>query len=298
MLRKRTDTTGRATLSVAGTRVEQLKVQTEPTHWGAYRSNIPIIRNGVIKIGVDRVTLPYKDAVAHFYGGSQFNPNTGVVVGVIDAGVGPNADLNVVGAGMQPLWNYPPSLMIGGVMGRTSPDWIGVSPSPNRGVRGLAPGIAVRSYRVFPQNGAATSWAVLRAILFAEAHDCDILNLSLGFGLPDSLVEVAIRDARDRGMLVIVAVGNNRRGPVTHPAACPGAIAVSALGVVGCFPTGSLCEGEDIRPPHAANPDEFIAGFSNFGPEVAITAPGVGVISTLPHDRYALTAVHPKRRLL
>jgi subtilisin len=127
---------------------------------------------------------------------------------------------------------------------------------------------------------------VLRAILFAEAHDCDILNLSLGFGLPDSLVETAIRDARDRGMLVIVAAGNNRRGPVTHPAACSGAIAVSALGVVGCFPPGSLCEGENIRPPHAANPDEFIAGFSNFGPEVAITAPGVGVISTLPKDRY------------
>jgi subtilisin len=28
------------------------------------------------------------------------------------------------------------------------------------------------------------------------------------------------------------------------------------------------------------------AGFSNIGPEVAITAPGVGVISTLPNDRY------------
>jgi hypothetical protein len=51
----------------------------------------------MIKISVDRVALPYKDAVAHFYGGSQFDPNTGVVVGVIDTGVGPHADLNVVG---------------------------------------------------------------------------------------------------------------------------------------------------------------------------------------------------------
>jgi hypothetical protein len=119
---KRTDTTGRATLSVAGTRVEQLKVQTEPTHWGAYRSNVPIIRNGVIKIGVDRVTLPYKDAVAHFYGGSQFNPKRAWSSALSTPASAQTPTSTWLEAGMQPLWNYPPSLMIGGVMGRTSPD--------------------------------------------------------------------------------------------------------------------------------------------------------------------------------
>jgi hypothetical protein len=250
----RTDASGRASLSVAGVRIEQLKVQTDTTHWGAYRSNLPIIQNGVIKLRIDRVSRPFKDAVAHFYGASQFDPKAGVVVGVIDTGVGPHADLNLVGGRNASLVELPGQFDDWRGHGTHVAGLVGASPSPKGGVRGLAPGVAIRSYRVFPKGGGATNWAVMRAILFAEVDDCDILNLSLGLAAADPLVERAIRDARDRGILVIAAAGNHRRGPVTHPAACPDAIGVSALGVVGCFPPGSFCAGEEIRPPVRIHP--------------------------------------------
>jgi subtilisin family serine protease len=123
-------------------------------------------------------------------------------------------------------------------------------------------------------------------MIFAGAQGCDIINLSLGGGPRDTVVEEAIRDARENGMLVVIAAGNNHRNPVEFPATYPGATAVSALGTRGCFPPGSLCEAEDVKPPHGANQNEFIAEFSNCGPQIAATAPGVGVISTLPNDRY------------
>jgi subtilisin family serine protease len=125
-------------------------------------------------------------------------------------------------------------------------------------------------------------------MIFAVAHQCDIINLSLGTGSsPDPYFEEAIRDARNQGVLLVIAAGNDYRRPVQYPAAYPNALAVSALGAAGCYPPGCLYEAEDIRPPHGTvNPNEFIAGFSNFGPQIAATAPGVGVISTLPNNRY------------
>jgi subtilisin len=164
---------------------------------------------------------------------------------------------------------------------------VGASASSPASVRGLAPGIPLRCYRVFGQTTrTASNYSIMKAIVLAEAHGCNIINLSLGGGPAEPVVAEAIRDARERGVLVVVAAGNNDRGQVAYPAAYPGATAVSALGALGCFPAGSFCEGEDFRPPNGTAQNEFIARFSNIGPQIAVTAPGVGVISTLPHNRY------------
>jgi subtilisin family serine protease len=282
-----TDQVGKATLNIPGTQLEQVRVYTPPTHWGAYRRNVRITPGNVLRIEIELVSLPFTDAVKRFYSRSLFHAVTGVTVGVIDTGIGPHSDLNVVG-GMNTVAGEPSSQW---------EDWkghgthvaglIGAFPSLNAGVRGLAPGVPLRSYRVFGQNSNhSTNYAVLKALILAATQDCDIINLSLGGGPPDVAVQEAIQDARDNGMLVVVAAGNGNRKPVVFPAAYPGATAVSALGAVGCFPSGSVCEAEDVRPPRATSQDEFIAGFSNCGPEIAATAPGVGVISTLPNNRY------------
>jgi len=69
---------------------------------------------------------------------------------------------------------------------------------------------------------------------------------------------------------------------VSYPAAYAGATAVSALGRIGTFPAGSLEQADVMASPAGSDPDEFIAAFSNVGPQIAVTAPGVGVLSTLP----------------
>jgi subtilisin family serine protease len=282
-----TDAAGRASLTLPGSQVEALFARTGPTHWGAYRTNLPISAGTVHRIEIDAVSLPYRDAVAHYYGASQFSSALGVTVGIIDTGVGPHTDLNIAGGINTVIGEQPNQYEDWFGHGTHVAGLVGATPSSPASVRGLAPGISIRCYRVFAQSTrTASNYSIMKAIILAEAHGCDILNLSLGGGPSEPVVADAIRDAREHGMLVVVAAGNNNRGQVAYPAAYPGATAVSALGAIGCFPPGSSCESEDLRPPNGVAQNEFIARFSNVGAQIAVTAPGVGVVSTLPHNRY------------
>jgi len=59
-------------------------------------------------------------------------------------------------------------------------------------------------------------------------------------------------------------------------------IAVSALGRKGTYPADAV-EGGDVMAPFAtSDPDYYITSFSNVGPEIALTGPGDGIISTFP----------------
>ncbi|MBI5105694.1 MAG: S8 family serine peptidase [Solirubrobacterales bacterium] len=107
-----------------------------------------------------------------------------------------------------------------------------------------------------------------------------------GAGRYDEIVEEGIRDARSQGMLVVIAAGNDGRRAVSYPSAYAGATTVTAFGIEGTFPPGALEESEVLRPPDGADPADFLAACSNIGPQVRMTAPGVGILSTLPQDRF------------
>jgi subtilisin len=133
--------------------------------------------------------------------------------------------------------------------------------------------------------GKTTNYPVIHALLQAQSDRCDILNLSLettGERRRDEALEEAIADARDHGMIVVVAAGNDNRDAVDYPAAYPGATAVSAMGREGTFPRRALEEMTVSPPKGHKDPKEFIASFSNVGEQISVTALGVGVLSTLP----------------
>lgn len=110
---------------------------------------------------------------------------------------------------------------------------------------------------------------------------------AIGGGPRDEATHSAIADARAKGTLVIVAAGNDGRQPVSFPAADSLSLAVSALGRQGTFPDGTTELG-DVAPPFGKDKKNFIAAFSNIGPELVLTGPGVGIISTFPGDKYAV----------
>jgi subtilisin family serine protease len=56
---------------------------------------------------------------------------------------------------------------------------------------------------------------------------------------------------------------------------------VSAMGRKGTFPAGTP-EADDVAAPYGRDRQDFVAAFSNVGPEVDLIAPGVGVVSTVP----------------
>jgi subtilisin len=157
----------------------------------------------------------------------------------------------------------------------------------NTGFRGVAPAATLRSYRVFPNSGnGASNFDIAKAIDVAIADHCDLINLSLGGGPSDDLTRAAIDRALAAGVVVIAAAGNDDRQPVSFPAAIPECVAVSAMGRRGSFPPESIGKSSIAKPTGGPGGRDFIADFSNFGPEIDVTGPGVEILSTLPDGQY------------
>ena len=274
-------------LGSAKKKVERLYVYSESGFWNVLVKNISL-KSGR-KIEMLPIDLSFTDCLRHFYANSSATAGQGVTVGVIDTGIGPHRDLTVTDGQNT-------------VVGEDSTDWsdngeghgthvagiIAAHGTPPDGIAGVAPGVALRSYRVFGKGAeGASNFSIAKAIDRAVSDGCDLINMSLGGSPRDEATHSAIADARAKGALVIVASGNDGRKPVSFPAADSLSLAVSALGRQGTFPDGTTELG-DVAPPFGKDKRNFIAAFSNIGPELVLTGPGVGIISTFPGDRYAV----------
>jgi len=281
-----TDAIGDVTLRLAGATIDRVYVYPPAGFWGAFRQTLAV--QPTIGVTLTPVNLTYVDCVRHYYGNSRFNPSAGVQIGVVDTGVGPHNDLNLIGGVNTVTGEQTTNYQDSDIHGTHVAGLIGANGAPPTGLRGLAPNVPLRAYRVFGQGASdATNYAILKAMILAGQERCDIINLSLGGGLYDDIVSEAVRDARNQGILVVVAAGNDGRKAVSYPAAYAGATAVTAMGREGNFPAGSLEEGDVLRPPYSQlDPQEFIAEFSNVGIQVAVTGPGVGALSTLPGNAF------------
>ncbi|HYM61289.1 MAG TPA: S8 family serine peptidase [Thermoanaerobaculia bacterium] len=146
----------------------------------------------------------------------------------------------------------------------------------NIGVVGVAPAVkiwAVKVLHLVNGTGSGSSVSIVAGINFVVAKKAEvggnwIMTLSLGSAAPDPTEQAAFQKAIDAGILVIASAGNhdpaNPGDPqapnaVSFPAAYPGVMAVAAV-----------------------DSTSTLAAFSNQGPEVAISGPGVNVLSTVP----------------
>jgi subtilisin family serine protease len=117
--------------------------------------------------------------------------------------------------------------------------------------------------------GASQSVANLaEGINWAWQNGADIINNSWGGGTPSNLISNAISNALDngrggKGTIVIFATGNNYSGNVNYPANSNNDI----LAVGSITSTGSR------------------SGFSNYGNELDVVAPGSGILSTLLNNQ-------------
>lgn len=212
-----------------------------------------------------------------------------MTVGVIDTGVGPHELLNVAG-GLNTVTGENPTdhLDNGDGHGTHVAGIIAARGATSAEIRGVAPGVTLRSYRVFGKGAdGASNFSIAKAIERAVADGCDLINMSLGGGDADEATHSAIVDARAAGVLVFVATGNDDRDPVSFPASDSLSLAVTALGRKGTFPTGTT-QAAEVVSPFGSDKANFIAGFSNVGPEVDLTGPGLGIISTIHNNRIAI----------
>jgi len=149
--------------------------------------------------------------------------------------------------------------MVAGILGARSNNGLGVA--------GTAWGVTLLPVKVLDSTGAGTASDVAQGIVYAAKSGAQVINLSMARPSPSRALEGAVKEAHDVfGAILVGASGNEGQEGVGYPAAYPGVIAVSAF---------------DRSDPNSR------ASFSNWGPEVNVAAPGVGVFSTHLNGGYA-----------
>lgn len=121
----------------------------------------------------------------------------------------------------------------------------------SEGVAGLAYGATIMPLKVLSASGSGTSADIADAIRWAADKGANVINMSLGSPFPDAVIRSACMYASKKGVVIVAAAGNSGKQGVGYPAAYSECIAVSSVG-----PSGKL------------------AGYSSWGKQVALAAPG------------------------
>lgn len=281
----KTNAAGVVKLSLRGTKIQRLYVYTDHTYWPLLKKNVAITtKEKTYKLPT--IDLKFKDSLRHFYQSKTQPDYSSIKVGVIDTGSGPHRCLNIQGGENTVQGEHRDEYHDNGDMhGTHVAGIIGAQGDLN----GVAPGVPIYSYRVFPKNDDASNFAIMKAIDRAVADGCDLINMSLGMdgSVSDEGIMSAIKDAFSKGTICFAATGNEERDPVNFPAAYSLTVAVSAIGRKGTYPKGTEPVGSEARP-YGKDKKNYIADFSNVGEQVDLTAPGVGIISTIPGDLFGV----------
>jgi subtilisin len=251
-------------------------------YWGFCGAPRRYTHNEAIAIEQLALSETVKDPLRVIVPEGRPEDGRGVTIAVIDTGVGPHADLPGVTGDRDHPFEQAHGTHVAGIIGGRGP----------AGYGGVAPGVRLLSYRVIGTDGLAPNHEIHRAINKAVAEGCDIINLSLAIldQNQEAVVGNAIQRATKFGVLVVAAAGNDGPRPVLFPARHPDCVAVSALGHLQALPPEAYDRWtvSDIRS--SLDPDIYLANFSNIGiggTNIAFAAPGAGVVSTTPGDRYS-----------
>lgn len=270
----------------AAARIERLYVYPHAGFWPLLKKNVSLPATAPIKLKA--IDLAAVDVLQFVRKSASGNDGASVRVGIIDTGSGPHPDLPIVGGFNAVLGESETDFLDNGDQhGTHVAGIVGARGTAPAGMRGFAPKVELFSYRVFAKGRGASNFAIAKAIDRAVTDGCDLINMSLGGGPADPAVSGAIADARASGVAVICASGNDGLPEVSQPGADSRALAVGAFGRKGTFPAGSATI-DAVGKLGTPDGKFFMANFSNTGVEIDFAGPGVGVVSTVPSDGYAV----------
>ncbi len=150
---------------------------------------------------------------------------------------------------------------------------IGAKQNNGIGVAGVASNVAIMAIRTVPNRGDETDVDVAESFLYAAKHGAKIINCS--FGKSNNEGGDLVKDTIDHigaeyGVLVVAAAGNSSQdidSRLTYPASF---------------------DSETLMVVAATTSSGGMAYFSNYGlVNVDLAAPGSGIYSTTPGNRYS-----------
>jgi subtilisin family serine protease len=139
-----------------------------------------------------------------------------------------------------------------------------------RKLLGVAPGAKILAINAFSSDGSdspqATTKHILAGLEYAIKRGARVINMSFA-GPYDPVLQLAMKKAREKGVVLIAAAGNaGPKSPPLFPAADPNVIAVTAT-----------------------DANDKVFAQANRGPQVALAAPGVEILEPAPNGGYQLT---------
>lgn len=139
------------------------------------------------------------------------------------------------------------------------------------GVAGWNPAVAnsntfvqLMPVKVLDSRGDGTDADVAEGIIWAADHGARVISMSLGGAGSSTTLSNAVSYARNRGVVIAAAAGNDGSSVRAYPAAYTGVISVGAT-----------------------DSNDTLAYFSNWGSWVKVAAPGVSIYNTYPGGNYA-----------
>jgi subtilisin len=266
-----------------GTKVARVQAMPAWGYWWA--SETPSGNESTYTLVCGALDPAAKDGLRALYTPGGTTDGQGVTVAVVDGGVGPHPSLELEGGANLVDGEADAEIKDNGVGHGTHVAGIIAARAGAKTPGGLAPGVRLLSFRVYAKSSStAGSFAVAGAIRKAVEQGADLINLSLVLDNEQPEVSREIQRALAKGVVCVAAAGNDA-GPVGVPARFNGVLAVSAVGVRGSWPNNALDSDLRAKPRSRRDRRLAIAGFSNFGPQIDFTAPGVGIVSTLPRSR-------------
>jgi len=125
------------------------------------------------------------------------------------------------------------------------------------GTVGVAPKADILPFRVCDSlEGICFTNAIIAAVDAAITNGADVISMSFGGPSASRGEKIALRAAFDAGIVLVASAGNAGRPPIECPACLAEVIAVGATDI-----------------------DDALAGFSSFGKDAELVAPGVDVPS-------------------
>ena len=131
------------------------------------------------------------------------------------------------------------------------------------GVAGIAWQNPIMPLVVLNSSDWASYSDIANALMYAADHGVRIVNISIGGPSFSSTMQSAVDYAWNKGTVVFAAAGNYANSTPIYPAACTNVVAVGAT-----------------------DPNDNLAGFSNYGTYVDLTAPGVSIVTTTAGGGY------------
>ena len=182
----------------------------------------------------------------------QISTGTDVKVGIVDVGI------NLAHPTLQAKTTSGFDFVAGDPVANDEPG--GIASGHGTFVAGVvnmvAPDAQLVAYRVLDTAGSGNGFGVAKAIIQAVQDGCKVINLSIVMYAKHAATDAAIEYARNNGVLVVAAAGNDSTDTERFPANDSYTLSVAAL------------DSLNLK-----------ADFSNFGGKVDVCAPGTHVIA-------------------